>query len=303
MNLLTLLDLRLKTALESPTDRRFYQNVHSYLDLIMKDEKGRSIIKKAERDYSTNHSELWREKLNTDEQFDEQSRQTLKIERFNLYADKFVGLYVRIYLPIKDYLSSDEPHGKSHPVALVALYGIKSSIVDNWCKYPKRSFPYKEAKKQMVSYARWFDGKRDEYTNDLKQFHADFITKYIQSPDVAPGNKSVSTEDLEPPIYLDPRTGDFTYPGFSGTLNPTRDEYKVLFTLLKSPNYFATYLEIIQSYRGYVKEVTKSEKTAMYKVITALRKQLGTTEENGLIETVKNSAYRLRISPKEDRED
>ena len=25
--------------------------------------------------------------------------------------------------------------------------------------------------------------------------------------------------------------------------------------------------------------------------------------ENGLIETVKNSAYRLRISPKEDRED
>ena len=62
MDLPALLELRLSTILESPTERRFYQNVHSYLDLIMKNDVGRLMIKRAERDYSTNHADLWREK-------------------------------------------------------------------------------------------------------------------------------------------------------------------------------------------------------------------------------------------------
>ena len=301
MTFLDLLELRLRAVLESPTDLRFYQNIHAYIDLIMKDEKGRVLIEQAERAYGVSHSSIWRQHHEDDELVDEQARQTYKFERFNLYSDKFVGLYVRIYLPIEDYISSDEPISKSHPGALLMLYGIKSPVLDHWAKH-RPTVPYKDAKKQLKVNNRWYEEERGGYSNDLKQFHVDFITAYLK-PDSDRIDISNMEIEIKSPIQFDYKTGDYSYQEAGGTLNPTSQEYKVLTTLLTNPGFQATYSELIKSYRPWVSEASKPEKGDLYKRINNLKNKLEVSEDQELIVNVKNIGYRLIGSQKKENTD
>lgn len=296
MDLPQLLDLRLTAVLESSNEQRFYQNVHAYIHIIMNDEKGRSIIEKAEGEYTQKHGDIWRLRSEDDGVIDERARQTYKMERFNLFASNFVGLYVRIYIPIQDFVTSNEPIYRQDPIALIALYGTKSKLLDAWANegMHMRSMPPKEARKGLKIYYRWFEGKREEYTNDLKQFHADFLTEYAKHANESQNTVTTAKPVSLSPIHLDLITGDFSFRGTTGNLNPSTQDFAVLKTLVTSPNLQATYLELIQSYRKYVKEVTKPEKSDLYKIIASLKKSLGITEEDeNVFMNVKKVGYRL----------
>ena len=258
----------------------------------MDDPTGRLIIEKSEGDYATGHYEIWKERSEDDNVIDERARSTYKFERFNLYAANFVNLYVRIYLPIEDFITSNEPASRQHPVAIVALYGLNSSYAKEWCN-GRKTMPTKEALKQLKLYAKWFK-ERKEYLKDLTQFHADFLTAYYQ---VTQNTSVVKIEaPLKPliPIRLNYATGDFSYREISGNLNPSSQEYKVLETLLNSPDFQATYLTLIRSYRRQVADASKSQKNDLYKVINNLKKHFDSTpEDESFIHNVKNVGYRL----------
>lgn len=295
MNLKALLTTRLQAAVNSATEQRFYQNVHAYIDTIMKDDRGRQIMEDAERAYMQGHYELWGVRTEDEEVVDERARQTYKLERFNLYADKFVGMYVRIYLPIEDFKNSHAPLHTQDPVALVALYGHKSKLLDEWAHGGQRSMPPKESRRKLKVYYKWFVGKRDKYTEDLKQFHADFLTAYAyyeSDLDVA------VPQSLKPPIVINQRTGDFTFYNISDTFNPRTKEYKVLISLLNSKDYFLEYPELISSYRHYKQEQAKATlKPELTQVIKNIKIKLGILQSDNpspdIIENVKNLGYRL----------
>ena len=301
MDLPALLELRKQVALDSPSDSLFYQNIHAYIKVIMEDNKARSIVESAEREYTKGHTIIWEERSEDENVIDERARSTYRLERFNLYASNFVTLFVRIYLPIEDFITTDEPTSQKHPVAIVALYGLNSDHAKEWCN-GRKTIPPKEAKKMLQSYNKWFENKRKEYADELLQFHTDFLTEYHKPESKELTGKPVG---LNIPLHLNRVTGDFSFNGVAGNLNPTSQPFKVLVTLLNKSDFQATYLEVIQSYRPGAKEASKVLKTDMYKVILKLKKELGITEEDefGVLRTVKGLGYRLVFKDTAEKED
>ena len=291
------LKIRFEAISQSPTDSQFYQNVHSYIDLIVKNPKLYSFLINAEAEYSRKHWEIWNPRTDNEDELDDRARQTYKLERFNLYTSNFVGPFVRIYSPIEDYKTSNDPTHRQDPVALLMLYGIKSTYAESWAKN-RRTTPYKEALKELKVYNRWFDGKRKEYEEDLKQFHVDFLSTVLTAKEDTIDTKTITVK--RPPINLDPRTGSFSFFNISASFNPKGQEFKVLSTLLASKDYFAEYEILIASYRPYKPESSKVLKPELALIIKNIKEKLGILQAEypnpDIFLNVKNVGYRL-ITP------
>ena len=292
--LVDLLNIRLEAVLQSSSDSLFYQNTHAYIDLIVKNPTLYSFLIKAEAEYSKKHWEIWNPRTYNEDELDDRARQTYKLERFNLYTANFVGPFVRIYSPIEDYKTSNGPTHRQDPVALIMLYGIKSTYVEHWAKN-RPTVPYKDARKELKVYNRWFDGKRKEYELDLKQFHADFLSTVLTTKEDALDTEKIIAK--RPPINLDHRTGSFSFFNVAGDLNPKGQEFKVLSTLLTSEDYFAEYEILIGSYRPYKPESSKVLKPELALIIKNIKEKLGILQAEhpnpDIFLNVKNVGYRL----------
>lgn len=153
------LNTRLNLAVQSTSDRDFYQCLYHYFDFIEKTPELKKIFEDSEKDYSEKHGKRWEKRPMTDDEAEEAESQTIKLERFNLYA---VGctIYVRIYLPIDDYKNTDAPDNKQDPVALLLVRGMDYTVkLKKW------------SEKTLKIYNKWFDGKRNLYESELKRFH------------------------------------------------------------------------------------------------------------------------------------
>jgi len=207
MNFFDTLQIRYEAVLETESNVRFYQNIHKYIDIIMKNDELSSIINKSAEEYRVGHAQIWHPYTKVESEIKERSRQTYKLEMFNLYTADFTSIYVRIYIPIEDYIKSADPDSEQDPLALLMLFGIKSHQVKFWTQN-RRSMPPSAAMQSLKMYNKWYTKKeRKQYEQDFKNFHVDFLT--------AAANTSAKNTDILPksvseiPLKLDPRTGDF----------------------------------------------------------------------------------------------
>jgi hypothetical protein len=172
------LKTRYEAVLQSSSDSQFYLNIHAYIDLIRKTLFLSKIMGDSENQYRKQHMAIWPDKSKTDKEADEREERTIRLERFNLFTAHFSWLEVRIYDPIEDYKNTDAPDDEQDPVALLMIKGIKNIKTKKW------------SDKTLKMYNRWFEGKRERYENDLRQFHADFLTAISQAPKLEEKNET-----------------------------------------------------------------------------------------------------------------
>ncbi|MCX6755181.1 MAG: hypothetical protein NT068_01385 [Candidatus Nomurabacteria bacterium] len=171
-----MLKTRYEAVLQSSSDSLFYQNVDRYIEYIVKTPALAEIMDKAEKAYNTEFPEIWDSKTNNEEEIKKRAERTSKLERFNLYASHYVTLKVRIYDPLEDYKTTNEDDKDQDPVALLMLNGIKNSRIQKYMKEAKADFD-KWNPKHVKSYNEWYEGQRQWYENQLKQFHVDFLSE------------------------------------------------------------------------------------------------------------------------------
>ena len=159
------LKIRYEAALQSSSDSLFYQNVHAYIDFIVKTPVLSAIMDKGEEEYHNKHSEIVHVRALTDQKADEKEQLINRLERFSLLAAHYCTLLIKIYNPIEDYKNSTEPDAEQDPVALLMLKGIKNINTQRW------------GQKTLEIYNGHYDGKRKSYEDDLRQFHVDFLTE------------------------------------------------------------------------------------------------------------------------------
>jgi hypothetical protein len=159
LHLVPNLNIRFDTVLQSKDDRIFYLNLYHYFDHVVKTPELNAILEQSERDYRAKHVDLWKSRPKSEEEADEASDQTMKLERFHLFC---VGAFIlgRIYEPIEDYKTTSESDRDQDPVAVILLRGVDYALsLKKWNI------------KNLGVYNRWFEGKRDSYESDLRRFH------------------------------------------------------------------------------------------------------------------------------------
>lgn len=282
------LNIFLKTALESNSDSNFYQSIYYYFDYIEKTPTLRNILTESQKEYANKHTKLWEGRPFSEKKASEAEAQTLKLERFNLYAIS-AGLYVRIYLPISDYRNTIEPDTEQDPVAILMLRGIKYAISLNKWK-----------KETLYLYNRWFDNKRKNYEEELRNFHVEFISKIKDTKDNILFNEEIKKE--ENPLFLNINTGDFRFYKTSGNFSPNGQEFKVLKTLYESTNYQSKYLTLIQSYNPNIESDSKVYRDGLSLVIRNIKRNLKILPKNkksnfDIFKNIKKFGYRLIFKP------
>lgn len=166
------LNIRFDVALRSISEREFYQSLYYYFDFIHKAPELKAIFEQSEREYSKKHFELWRKRPMTDEEADEASAQTTKLERFNLFAVGSLS-YVRIYLPIDDYRNTDEPDSEQDPVAVMLMRGVDyAASLGRW------------SKAALNRDNTWFKDKRSLYETNLRRFHIMLLDELMKPREV-----------------------------------------------------------------------------------------------------------------------
>jgi len=258
------LNARYRAVFESPEDSYFYQNIHAYIDFIVKTPKLCAIIDKSDSDYHKEFTRIWTPRTDDEKENDLREERVYRTERFSLFASHYCTLLVRIYWPIEDYKNPEpEFEDKLDPVAILMLRGFDRAVRMNLWR-----------KETLKTYNRWFDGKRKMYENDLRQFHVDFLTAMQEL------EKDNTTEILpEPekeklPLVLHPRTGDFSFYGTRGNFVPTGQEFKVLNTLYNSPDYQASYLDLLKSFKPHLETASKPDKQELYLIINRIKEKL-----------------------------
>ena len=157
------LNTRFNIALQSTSEKEFYQSLYHYFDYIHKTPELKSIYAESEDKYRNEHIKIWEKRPMIDEEADEAERQTMKLERFNLFA-LGCSIDVLIHTPIDDYRNTPESDGKQDPIAVMLMKGLKYTIgLKKW------------RTENLKVYARWFDGKRNQYEVELRRFHLMFL--------------------------------------------------------------------------------------------------------------------------------
>lgn len=160
---------RLKTrheaVLKSSSDSLFYQNIHAYIDFIIKTPILSAIMDKSEEKYHNKHSEIVRDPALTDQENNEKEQLINRLERFSLFAAHYCTLLVKIYNPIEDYKNSTESDDKQDPLALLMLKDIKNINTKRWDR------------ETLKIYNGHYEDKRKFYEDSLRQFHIDFLTE------------------------------------------------------------------------------------------------------------------------------
>jgi len=287
------LEIRYEAALKSSSDPTFYQNVHDYIDVVIKNPELAKIMDESENDYLIKHSNLWRPHANDEKELDRRSDETYRIERFSLYASHYCTLLVRIYWPIEYYKNPlDEFEGRLDPVAMLMIRGLeRTKEMKLW------------SNDYLKSHYKWFDGQRKRYEDDLRQFHADFLTELYKT-DSKTINKPAVVENPKPPLVMNMRTGDFSFYKTTGNFSPVGQEFKVLRTLYEDKDCQASFLSLLQSYMPNLEKENKAHKDALYQVIRNVKEKLGILPEGkasnpDIFKTVKGFGYRLILSPDE----
>lgn len=303
-NLKSSLQTRYQAVLESISDPLFYKNIHLYIDFIIKTPALYKIIEESDLEYGKKHSEIWRERKNTEEEIDDQDFATRKLEFFNLYASDFVTLFVRIYSPIEDYKTTDEPDYLQDPVALLMLRGIEWVKSQNWHKRPIEP-NNRWSKKNLERYNRWFDGQRGYYTNTLKQFHYEFLGAIDGLKDESKEQKP-EPEKIKIPLMFNERTGDFTFFKTSGNFSPNSQEFKIFSILYCDKNQLAEYSPLLKVLFPNIEKFGKSHKFGLYTIIRNIKEKLGILPESktsnpDIIKNIPKFGYRLVLSPIEPR--
>ena len=154
-----------ETVLQSSSDSLFYKNVHTYIDYIVKTPTLSAVINKSEEEYNREHRKIWGDKKTTDYEIDYQSALTNRLESLSLFATHYSLLFGRIYQPIEEYFHpTPSLADKLDPVALLMLNGFKKTEKTGLWRH-----------ELLKTYNRWFDGERNYYEEELKQFHTDFL--------------------------------------------------------------------------------------------------------------------------------
>lgn len=154
-------------AIQSTSERELYQNLHPYFDYVLKTPELKAIWDESEREYTKQHWELWKDRPKTDEEADEADARTMKLERFNLYA---IGtlIYCRIYFPIEDYKTTDEPDEEQDPVAVILMRGPEYV---EYLQKKKIETRIRWGDWATNRYKHWFKDKRSMYESSLRRFH------------------------------------------------------------------------------------------------------------------------------------
>lgn len=275
------LDRIVNQAISAPTDAEFYLSVHNYFSYISNHEPLAKKLDDLDAEYHRKHHNIWKErhlrKL-TDEENDIREEETKKMEMFDVYCRYAITLIVRIYEPLEEYMTSIELDAKQDPVALLMLYGKKKAQV----KMPNTDFS---------NYARWFDGMREDYQNNLTRFHTFFMLDLPkETEDTSKSTKLISLKNTD--CMFNDKVISF---------NPTSQAFKVLKLLIDAHGESVTYLTLIQSYYPHITKASKPEIQKLAVIIRNLKHQLhilGTKGSNpNIIENVKSVGYRI-VEPK-----
>lgn len=257
MEMIQILDERLKAIKEASTDTEIFKHIHAYIKYVLTTPELKAILDAEERDF-------YRKVKFT--------KDNIKLEQSNFYQAYFVSSFVRIYLPMENYWNTNESDEKQDPVALLLIWGMNHPRTKRWVN-GHEFFSKTERTKTIKSYWCWFDGQAQDYVNEIKNLHLELLTalskrkiiKPIQKPDI--------------PLALDLETGDFNLGELTGNFNIATQEFRVLAKLCSAPNYKVAYLELIRCIRPNTEKVTKPDKADLAIVIRNIKKQLGILPE------------------------
>ena len=284
-NLLKTLKILYTSALQSDSDSTFYFGVHAYIDLIVKTPVLSAIMEKSDIDYHREHAEIWQIRKSTDYELDYQSELTNRLESLSLYAAHYVPLLVQIYEPLEEYINpSPDLKDRLDPIALLMVKGFQ---------HTERTGLW--STKHLKILNKKYEGKRKEYENHLKQFHADFV-KVVEKIEELPVELP-----KEIPLTFNSRTGDFAFFALKGNLSLGTQEFKVFSKLYNSPDYQAEYLTLLKSYNSNVEVATKSYRDNLSLIIRNLKEKLGIlpstpTSNPDIFKNNKKVGYRLVFS-------
>jgi len=224
------LNTRFNMALQSPSDRDFYENLYHYFEFIHKVPELKKIFDKSEREYSIQFGEIWKERRQySEKELDEKSGYVSKLERFNLFS---IGctIYVRIYIPIDDYRKTNEPDSQQDIVAILLLRGVNyATSLKRW------------SKKHILMYNRWFDGQRGFYEGEFRRFHLalldELATTRTKIKKSIKEEKPISKKEVPAnkiKIYLDDNKGIYQVdkPDLSYPLKKISKRYKLIQCLI-----------------------------------------------------------------------
>lgn len=289
------LNIRYEAVLKSSSDSVFYQNIHSYIDYIIKTPKLAEIVDRAGHDYRDKHSKIWETKTKYDNQGDIMEERTLKLERFNLYTSGYVTLLMRIYYPLEIYKTTNEDDKDQDPCAILMLKGINSSRVKKYMKESKYEVE-KWYPKNIKMYNRWYDGQRKFYEDELRKFHIDFLSEVekLEENNIAEPAKTNS----KIPLHINLRTGDFSFYKTTGTISLATQEFKILSALIKSEDYQSSYLSLYKALFPSTEEVRKTQRDTLAQIIRNLKETLGILPKKKLsnkdiFKNIPNIGYRL----------
>ncbi|MEI8174990.1 MAG: hypothetical protein WCG28_03510, partial [bacterium] len=189
----------------------------------------------------------------------------------------------------------DEPDYLQDPFAVMLLSnGYKKLPLKKWRKLTveKGRFTLWD-KSNLEEFDVRYKGKRKYYENEVKQFHADFLTE------IAKTNQDLfETPKEELPLKVNWRTGEFVYVKTSGTIPLKGKEYKVLYSLLHSKDYFSEYASLCKAIKPSITEVRKAHKDELSQVIKDLKMRLKILPETktsnpDIFKVSKNVGYQL----------
>lgn len=267
--LLEILKTRYETTINSEYDSLFYDNVHAYVDWIVKTPELNNVLEKIEKEYRDKHIAIWEGKTNTKEDSEERARQTQKLERFDTYC-LFTLILVRIYWVLEEYKTTDEPDYAQDPKALLMLKGIKNIPRKEWSKL-KNGLPDRWSLSSLKSYNEWYDGERKNYETALRQFHVNFLAEIVKN------NKDdilLSSNKKIPELYFDSKTGDFRYYQTTGTIKPNTDEFKIFSLLYGRIGIFVKHIELSRIIDASATTISKSKRGSHSQVIRNIKKKL-----------------------------
>jgi hypothetical protein len=121
-NVIEGLNTRFHVALESNTDREFYEALYYYFDYFHKTPELKAIFDKSQHEYSEQHYNLWKNRPMTEEQADEAEAQTFNSEERKITFEQLKKLLLQ-----RNYKA--RVFKKAEPVAQREYAGIVLSNV------------------------------------------------------------------------------------------------------------------------------------------------------------------------------
>lgn len=183
------LHTRYQAIFDADSEARFYKNVHLYWDYILRTPVLSDVVAASQKEYANKRGNLFSGFAQTEEEADDNTERTTRLEVFNLYAEGCTTL-VRIYFPLEDYKNSlEEPEFDQDPCAVLMIRGVNRINPD----YAKKN-PLKWGHDKIKALNKWYLGQRPRYEGELKQFHLMLIDAIEKTDITASKETTFNTE-------------------------------------------------------------------------------------------------------------